>query len=144
VVPPERYSALALAPASLRLALHVTGSFSEETPMLKRLTITVPHDLGAAEVRRRIDSHMDWAVQRLATDKVQVEAEERFGNPTRVLRKRLRPDGERRDSAGRGRAARRGAGAVDDRHVSTRHEAVGRHYGSRLLSEDGASRNKVH
>ncbi|MCX4196950.1 hypothetical protein OMR07_16380 [Methylobacterium organophilum] len=48
--------------------------------MPKRLTITVPHALGAAEVRRRIDLHMDWAFRRLEAEKIRVEAEDWLGN----------------------------------------------------------------
>ena len=42
--------------------------------MPKRLTTTVPHALGTAEVRRRIDLHMDWAFRRLEAEKIRVNA----------------------------------------------------------------------
>ena len=42
-----------------------------EIPVPKRLTITVPHALGAAEGRRRIDLHMDWAFRRLEAEKIE-------------------------------------------------------------------------
>lgn len=107
--------------------------------MPKRLTITIPHDLGAAEVRRRIDLHMDWALRRLEAEKIQVEAEDWFGN--------------RRAFAGRGygQTASVAIQVADDAlqiealvpwmagMFAPVIEAVGRHYAGRLLSDEGAS-----
>ncbi|MGX9981068.1 polyhydroxyalkanoic acid system family protein [Methylobacterium fujisawaense] len=107
--------------------------------MPKRLTITIPHDLGAAEVRRRIDLHMDWALRRLEAEKIQVEAEDWLGS--------------RRAFAGRGYGQRaKVAIQVADEALQIEAlvpwmagmfapviEAVGRHYAERLLSDEGAS-----
>ncbi len=93
--------------------------------MPKRLTITVPHALGAAEVRRRIDLHMDWAFRRLEAEKIRVEAGDWLGNRRAF------------SGSGYGQTARvaiqvaddalesRGAGALDGEPVRARHR-VGR------------------
>jgi len=118
---------------------HVTGSVSKETPLPKCLIITIPHDLGAAEVRRRIDKQMDWALRRLEAEKIQVEAEDWFGN--------------RRAFAGRGygQTASIAIQVADDAlqiealvpwmagMFAPVIEAVGRYYAGRLLSNEGAS-----
>lgn len=107
--------------------------------MPKRLTITVPHNLGAAEVRRRIDRHMDWAFRRLEKEKIQVEAEDWFGN--------------RRAFSGTGYGQKASVAiqvAEDALEVEALVpwmvgmfapviEAIGRHYAGRLLSDEGAS-----
>lgn len=107
--------------------------------MPKRLTITVPHDLGANEVRRRIDLHMDWAFKRLQAEKIQVEAEDWFGN--------------RRTFSGSGYGQKASVAIqVADGTLEVEAlvpwmagvfapviEAVGRHYAGRLLSDEGAS-----
>ncbi|MEE7493148.1 polyhydroxyalkanoic acid system family protein [Methylobacterium oryzae] len=107
--------------------------------MPKRLTITVPHDLGAAEVRRRIDLHMDWAFRRLEAEKIQVEAEDWVGN-RRVF-----------SGSGYGQRARVAIQVADDAleiealvpwmvsMFAPVIESVGRHYVGRLLSDAGAS-----
>lgn len=51
-----------------------------ELALPKRLTLTIPHDLGATEVRRRIDLHMDWAVRKLEAEKIEVEAKNWLDN----------------------------------------------------------------
>jgi len=107
--------------------------------MPKRLTITVPHNLGAAEVRRRIDLHMDWALRRLEKEKIQVEAEAWFGNRRAF------------SGSGYGQKASLAIQVADDAlevealvpwiagMFAPVIEAVGRHYAGRLLSEEGAS-----
>lgn len=40
--------------------------------MPKHLTITIPHDLGAAELRRWLDKETDWVVRRLENDNIQI------------------------------------------------------------------------
>ncbi|MHC2107049.1 polyhydroxyalkanoic acid system family protein [Methylobacterium sp. CM6246] len=40
--------------------------------MPKHITIAIPHDLGAAEVIRRLDQRTDWAVQRLKRENISV------------------------------------------------------------------------
>ncbi len=107
--------------------------------MPKRLTISVPHDLGAAEVRRRIDLHMDWAVRRLEEEKIQVAAEAWSGNRRTF------------SGSGYGQTASVALAVADDAlHVEAHLpwmlglltpaiEAAGRHYAGRLLSDEGAS-----
>jgi predicted metal-dependent hydrolase len=107
--------------------------------MPKRLTITVPHKLGAAEVRRRIDLHMDWALRRLEKEKIQVEAEDWFGNRRAF------------SGSGYGQKASVAIQVTDDALqiealvpwmaslFAPVIEAVGRHYAGRLLSDEGAS-----
>lgn len=48
--------------------------------MAKRIVVTVPHRLGAEEVRRRLDRHTDWAKQRLEKDNIQVAIDAWQGN----------------------------------------------------------------
>lgn len=43
------------------------------------LTFTFPHTLGAAEVRRRLDLHTDWAFEQFAKEKIAIEADDWFG-----------------------------------------------------------------
>ena len=40
--------------------------------MPKQIVVTEPHALGAAEVRRRLDKHTDWARSRLERDNIAV------------------------------------------------------------------------
>lgn len=107
--------------------------------MPKRLTLTVPHDLGAAEIRRRIDLHMDWALRRLEKEKIQVEAESWSGNRRAF------------SGSGYGQKASVAIQVADDAlHVEALVpwmagmlapviEAVGRHYAARLLADDAAA-----
>jgi len=39
--------------------------------MPKHLTIAIPHNLGAAEVRRRLDEQTEWALKRLAKENIE-------------------------------------------------------------------------
>lgn len=39
--------------------------------MPKHLTIAIPHNLGAAEVRRRLDEQTEWALKRLARENIE-------------------------------------------------------------------------
>lgn len=104
--------------------------------MPKRLTISVSHNLGAGEVRRRIDRYLDWAVRRLEKEKIQVEAGDWLGN--------------RRAFTGSG-YGQKGSVTIqvadDVLHVealvpwmigmfSPVIEAVGRHYAGRLVSDE--------
>lgn len=107
--------------------------------MPKRLTITLPHGLGATEVRRRIDLHMNWALRRLEVEKIQVEAEGWRGN-RRVF-----------SGSGYGQKASVEIQVADDvlqiealvpwmaGMFAPVIEAAGRHYAGRLLSDEGAS-----
>jgi hypothetical protein len=104
----------------------------------KRLTITVPHALGAAEVRRRIDLHMDWAFRRLEAEKIRVEAEDWLGNRRAF------------SGSGYGQTARVAIQVADDALevealvpwmaslFAPVIESVGRHYVGRLLSDEAA------
>ena len=108
--------------------------------MPKRLTMTIPHDLGAAEVRRRLDHHTEWALQQLENEKITVDADDWFGN---------------RRSFSASAYGQSGSAAIqvndDSLHVEALVpwivsvfapviEAVGRHYAGRLLSDEGAAR----
>ncbi|MGT2488125.1 hypothetical protein ACU4GA_23700 [Methylobacterium oryzae CBMB20] len=68
--------------------------------MPKRLTITVPHDLGAAEVRRRIDLHMDWAFPPPGGGEDPGRGRGLGRQSPRLLGQRLRAEGARRDPGG--------------------------------------------
>lgn len=40
--------------------------------MPKHITLAIPHQLSAAEVRRRVDQQTDWALRRLEKENIQV------------------------------------------------------------------------
>lgn len=40
--------------------------------MPKHITLAIPHDLGAEEVRRRLDRQTDWALRRLEKENISV------------------------------------------------------------------------
>ncbi len=44
--------------------------------MPKHITLAIPHDLGAMEVRRRLDRQTDWALRRLKKENISVEMTE--------------------------------------------------------------------
>lgn len=106
--------------------------------MPKRLTLTIPHHLGAAEARRRLDLHTEWALRQLAREKIAIEADEWFGM--------------RRSFTAIGHGLRGGAAihvADDALHIEAlvpkavgafgpTIEAFGRQYVGRLLSDEEA------
>ena len=103
------------------------------------LTLTVPHKLGAVEVRRRLDIHTAWAFEQFAKEKIAIEADDWFG--------------KRRAFSAIGHGLRAAAAiqlADDTLHVEAIMpeavgvfapviEVIGRHYARRLLSEEGAA-----
>lgn len=107
--------------------------------MPKHLAIAIPHNLGAAEVRRRLDRHTDWAIRRLERESISVVAG-------------AWSDDARAFSASRfGLKARGGVRVSDDSlHLeatvpwtvgvfATALEAVAQRYAARLLSAEGAT-----
>ncbi|EIZ83713.1 hypothetical protein WYO_3726 [Methylobacterium sp. GXF4] len=104
--------------------------------MPKRLTISVPHNLGADEVRRRIDRHLDWAIRQLEKEKIRVEADDWLGNRRAFTGSSYGQKGSVTIQV-----------AEDVLHVgalvpwmvgvfSPVIEAVGRHYAGRLVSDE--------
>ena len=103
------------------------------------LTLTVPHALGADELRRRLDLHTDWAFEQFAKERITIEADDWFG--------------KRRAFSASGHGMRAGAAIQvgdNELHVeaivpglvakfSPVFEVIGRHYARRLLSEEGAA-----
>ena len=103
--------------------------------MPKRLTLTIPHTLGANEVRRRLDLHTDWALRRLTKERIDVEADDWFNNRRAFT------------ASGYGQSGSAAIEVFDDAlHVEALvpwvigvFAPVGRHYAGRLLSDEGAT-----
>ncbi|MDP4026116.1 hypothetical protein Q8W71_26160 [Methylobacterium sp. NEAU 140] len=102
------------------------------------LTLNVPHALGAAELRRRLDLHTAWAFEQFVKEQITIETDDWFG--------------KRRAFSASGHGMRVGTAIQvgdDEMHVevivpglvakfSPVFEVIGRHYARRLLSEEGA------
>lgn len=102
--------------------------------MSKLLTIAIRHDLGADEVRRRLDMQTDWAVRRLEQGNVQLTLSDWSRNERRFTARAL------------GQDVRGGLTVAEDslsfeaslpwlvRPFSPAIEAAARHYAARLLA----------
>lgn len=105
-------------------------------PMPKRLTLTVPHQLGAAEVRRRLDRHTDWALQRLAKEKIVIEADDWFGNRRSFTASGYGQTGSATIQVGDDSLQIEALVPWTIGVFAPAIEAVGRHYADRLLSNE--------
>lgn len=107
--------------------------------MPKHITIAIPHQLSAAEVRRRLDQQTDWALRRLEKENVQVAIADWFQNARTFTARAVGQDV-------------RGKVSVADDSLwleatmpwviglfAPAIEAVARHYAARLLAPEGVA-----
>lgn len=107
--------------------------------MPKHITLAIPHQLSAAEVRRRVDQQTDWALRRLEKENIQVSIADWSQNDRTFTAHAL------------GQVVRGNVSVADDSLwleatvpwtigvFAPAIEAVAKHYAARLLTPEGVA-----